>query len=162
MHFTCRNIIVYSRAWIPGCAFTVFSSVSKHIIPHPRETPTAVITHLKHSYRVGCAYYDPTKFVIYILEDTAESSHFDTTKLCGFSYHVFYLTQYQTLWSSAGTDKPRCNTNKHKSRRGLYWHNPRLQYIQSAWYIFISLHVRYSGRFSRRFPNSTSKGLHSN
>ncbi|PAV17141.1 dna mismatch repair msh5 [Pyrrhoderma noxium] len=32
-------------------------------------------------YRVGCAYYDPTKFVIYILEDTAESSHFDTTKL---------------------------------------------------------------------------------
>lgn len=34
-----------------------------------------------HSYRIGCAYYDPVKLVMYVLEDTAESSHFDVTKL---------------------------------------------------------------------------------
>ncbi|KAI5123127.1 hypothetical protein M0805_001482 [Coniferiporia weirii] len=32
-------------------------------------------------YRVGCAYYDPAKLVIHILEDSAESSHYDVTKL---------------------------------------------------------------------------------
>lgn len=33
------------------------------------------------SGRIGCAYHDPTKGVIYVLEDTEESSHFDLTKM---------------------------------------------------------------------------------
>ena len=33
------------------------------------------------SYRLACAYYDPSKSAIFILEDTAESRHFDVLKL---------------------------------------------------------------------------------
>ncbi|KAL5519837.1 hypothetical protein ACEPAG_1497 [Sanghuangporus baumii] len=32
-------------------------------------------------FRVGCAYYDPVKLTMYVLEDSVESSHYDTTKL---------------------------------------------------------------------------------
>ncbi|KAL5501790.1 hypothetical protein ACEPAH_9050 [Sanghuangporus vaninii] len=32
-------------------------------------------------FRVGCAYYDPVKLTVYVLEDSVESSHYDTTKL---------------------------------------------------------------------------------
>ncbi|KAH7915490.1 DNA mismatch repair protein MutS [Hygrophoropsis aurantiaca] len=31
--------------------------------------------------RIGCAYYDPVKCLIYVLEDTQESAHFDVSKL---------------------------------------------------------------------------------
>ncbi|KAF8895319.1 DNA mismatch repair protein MutS [Infundibulicybe gibba] len=31
--------------------------------------------------RMGCAYYDPVSYIIYVLEDTQESAHFDLTKL---------------------------------------------------------------------------------
>lgn len=34
------------------------------------------------SFRVGCAYYDPVKQMMYVLEDIVESSHYDTTRLC--------------------------------------------------------------------------------
>jgi len=30
--------------------------------------------------RIGCAYYDPVKYLIYVLEDTLETAHFDVTK----------------------------------------------------------------------------------
>ena len=33
------------------------------------------------SYRLACAYHDPSKSAIFILEDTAESHHFDVLKL---------------------------------------------------------------------------------
>jgi hypothetical protein len=35
------------------------------------------------SGRIGCAYFDPVQRLIYILEDTPESSHFDLTKMGG-------------------------------------------------------------------------------
>ncbi|KII86749.1 hypothetical protein PLICRDRAFT_164045 [Plicaturopsis crispa FD-325 SS-3] len=31
--------------------------------------------------RVGCAYYDPVKCIIYVLEDTQETPHFDLTRM---------------------------------------------------------------------------------
>ncbi|KZT11913.1 uncharacterized protein LAESUDRAFT_670086 [Laetiporus sulphureus 93-53] len=31
--------------------------------------------------RIGCAYYDPVKFTIYVFEDAPENQHFDLTKL---------------------------------------------------------------------------------
>lgn len=34
------------------------------------------------SGRVGCAYYDPIKCSLYVLEDTQETVHFDLTKMC--------------------------------------------------------------------------------
>jgi DNA mismatch repair protein MSH5 len=30
--------------------------------------------------RIGCAYYNPVNFLIYVLEDTQETAHFDVTK----------------------------------------------------------------------------------
>jgi hypothetical protein len=32
--------------------------------------------------RIGCAYYNPVNFLIYVLEDTQETAHFDVTKTC--------------------------------------------------------------------------------
>ncbi|KAG6857157.1 hypothetical protein H0H87_008727 [Tephrocybe sp. NHM501043] len=34
-----------------------------------------------HSGKVGCAYYDAFKYVLYVLEDTQESPHFDLTTM---------------------------------------------------------------------------------
>jgi hypothetical protein len=34
-----------------------------------------------HSSRVGCAYYDPSLAIIYVLEDTNESNHHDLIKM---------------------------------------------------------------------------------
>ncbi|KAI0322342.1 hypothetical protein OF83DRAFT_795341 [Amylostereum chailletii] len=31
--------------------------------------------------RVGCAYYDPVKCVVYVLEDTQEGAHFDLSRM---------------------------------------------------------------------------------
>lgn len=36
---------------------------------------------LIYSGRVGCAYYDPVKCLIYIFEDTQETPHFDLTTM---------------------------------------------------------------------------------
>ena len=36
------------------------------------------------SGRVACAYYDPVKCTIYVLEDTPDNKHFDLTKACEF------------------------------------------------------------------------------
>ncbi|KAA1469886.1 hypothetical protein DENSPDRAFT_649174 [Dentipellis sp. KUC8613] len=33
------------------------------------------------SGKIGCCYYDPVKCIIFVLEDTQESIHFDTTKM---------------------------------------------------------------------------------
>jgi len=33
------------------------------------------------SGRVGCAYYDPAVRILYVLEDTQESLHFDLTRM---------------------------------------------------------------------------------
>lgn len=36
---------------------------------------------LKNRSRVACAYYDPVKRFVYVLEDTEENVHFDLTKM---------------------------------------------------------------------------------
>jgi len=38
-------------------------------------------SHTHHSGRVGCAYYDPVKFILHVMEDTEESPHFDLIKI---------------------------------------------------------------------------------
>ncbi|KAH8114747.1 muts domain V-domain-containing protein [Phellopilus nigrolimitatus] len=40
-----------------------------------------VLAIYSQNFRVGCAYYDPVKLTMYVLEDTAESSHSDTSRL---------------------------------------------------------------------------------
>ncbi|KAH7919581.1 hypothetical protein BV22DRAFT_1108014 [Leucogyrophana mollusca] len=42
---------------------------------------TSDATDFLWSGRIGCAYYDPVKCLIYVLEDTQESGHFDVSKL---------------------------------------------------------------------------------
>ncbi|KAG8214591.1 DNA mismatch repair protein mutS [Butyriboletus roseoflavus] len=39
------------------------------------------VSHIFASGRIGCAYYDPIKSVLYVLEDTQESVHYDLTKM---------------------------------------------------------------------------------
>jgi len=43
--------------------------------PHPR-----LFLFFLERGRIGCAYYDPVNFLIYVLEDTQETAHFDVTK----------------------------------------------------------------------------------
>ncbi|KAI9573599.1 DNA mismatch repair protein MutS [Boletus coccyginus] len=40
-----------------------------------------VASHVRASGRIGCAYYDPVKCVVYVLEDTQEGTHYDLTKM---------------------------------------------------------------------------------
>ena len=59
------------------------SDMSYWHLPKVRESRNDVIqpAHFSNSGRVGCAYYDPVKCVIFVLEDTQETSHFDLTKM---------------------------------------------------------------------------------
>lgn len=52
---------------------------------------------MKRSGRLGAAYYDPFKATLYLLEDTADSTHFDLTHMrkCFLSvYFLLFLTYY--------------------------------------------------------------------
>jgi hypothetical protein len=33
------------------------------------------------SGRVGCAYYDPVECILYVMEDTQDSGHYDLTRM---------------------------------------------------------------------------------
>ena len=40
-----------------------------------------VAAYICPSGRIGCAYYDPVKCIVYVLEDTQEGAHYDLTKM---------------------------------------------------------------------------------
>ncbi|TFK74859.1 hypothetical protein BDN72DRAFT_832972 [Pluteus cervinus] len=44
-------------------------------------TQQVVLTAWCQHGRLGCAYYDPVRYMIYLLEDTQESAHFDLTAM---------------------------------------------------------------------------------
>ncbi|KAM5533149.1 hypothetical protein V8D89_013197 [Ganoderma adspersum] len=45
-----------------------------------QKTEYVQITHELSSGRVACAYYDPVKCIVYVMDDTPENQHFDLTK----------------------------------------------------------------------------------
>jgi hypothetical protein len=57
--------------------------------------------------RIGCAYYNPVNFLIYVLEDTPETTHFNVIKTRqSYKKILSFLTFSVGAWHSVGSSLP--------------------------------------------------------
>ncbi|KIL63255.1 hypothetical protein M378DRAFT_187097 [Amanita muscaria Koide BX008] len=80
---------------------------------------------LCHSGRIGCAYYDPQKCIIYALEDTQESAHYDVMKL------VLEQSDASIVLTSSNSDEEFMDTLRECSEKaGAFFQiRPRREFV---------------------------------
>jgi hypothetical protein len=71
-HISVHWIDLMSALDLPGSIMSAVRVVSFNLLISLRPFPSG---------RIGCAYYEPVQSTIYVLEDTAESLHFDLTRM---------------------------------------------------------------------------------
>ena len=91
----------FSSPFVLSCTLTRLSrlclpSTRNSSCPDPPRFDLALSLLLLGSYRVGCAYYDPTTGIMSVLEDTSESSHYDMSKLSTSGVCIALAVRYNT------------------------------------------------------------------
>ena len=113
------------------------------------------------SGHVACAYYDPSKRLLYVLEDTQETLHYDLTRMRKLWRQRGCFLQTSRL-HSAGSGKARYRIDKLQSRWNILRRGKRPQCVRSSANMVICvLIVKFTSGFCFGYISDSSlQGVH--